>query len=188
MRYTPFPLAGAYLIDLEKREDARGFFSRLFCTEEFARHGLDTNFIQANNSHSVHAGTLRGLHYQLGPHAETKLVRCVRGSFYDVILDLRKDSPTFGKSFGATLSAENRTMMYVPKGFAHGFLTLEEDSEVLYFVSAVYSKEFERGVRWNDPTFKISWPSAPTNISERDQSHPDFDPSYHLLVDEAITQ
>lgn len=106
--------------------------------------------------------------------AETKLVRCIKGAFYDVILDIRPSSPTFGKSFGALLSAENRLMMYVPKGFAHGFLTVEDNSEVLYFVSQVYSKELERGIRWNDPQFKIAWPAAPAIISERDQNHPDF--------------
>ena len=181
MKYTPTPLKGAYLIDLEKREDDRGFFSRLYCTEEFAGKGLENRFIQANNSYSVQKGTLRGLHYQLGESAETKLVRCIKGSFYDVILDLRPDSSTFGRSFGAELSEKNRTMMYVPKGFAHGFLTLEEHSEVLYFVSQYYSKEWERGIRWDDPTFAIQWPSVPIIISERDQSHPNFDKTTHLL-------
>jgi dTDP-4-dehydrorhamnose 3,5-epimerase len=175
MRYRETPLKGAYLIDMEKREDDRGFFARLYCSEEFAKLGLEKNFVQVNNSYSVHRGTLRGLHYQLGDSAETKLVRCLKGSFYDVILDLRPNSPTFGQSFGAELSERNRTMMYVPKGFAHGFLTLEDHSEVLYFVSQFYSKEMERGVRWNDPTFAIAWPTTPSIISERDQSHPNFD-------------
>lgn len=174
MKYTPTPLEGAFLIDLDKRGDERGFFARMFCMEEFATNGLETSFVQANNSSSVKAGTLRGLHYQLEPMAEVKLVRCVRGSFYDVILDLRLGSATFGKSFGAVLSAENRTMMYVPKGFAHGFLTLENDSEVLYLVSQFYSKDLERGIRWNDPFFNIAWPDVPKVISERDNSHPDF--------------
>lgn len=181
MRYTPTPLEGAYLIDLEKREDSRGFFSRLFCENEFAGKGLDNRFLQANNSYSVSKGTLRGLHYQLPPFEETKLVRCVKGAFYDVILDLRPSSLTYGKSFGAVLSADNRTMMYVPKGFAHGFLTLEDHSEVLYFVSQVYSQEKERGIRWNDPAFAIDWPEEPLIISERDLSHPNFDPKHHLL-------
>ncbi len=180
MRFTSTPLEGAYLIDLEKREDDRGFFARLFCTKEFENNGLESNFIQANNSHSVHQGTLRGLHYQLDPKAETKLVRCIKGSFYDVILDLRPKSKTFGCSYGAVLSASNRTMMYVPKGFAHGFLTLEDDSEVLYLVSESYSKELERGIRWNDPQFSITWPSAPQIVSDRDLSHPDFNSAYHL--------
>lgn len=174
MIITPAPLKGAFLIDLEKRSDERGFFARLFCAEEFAKHGLDTRFVQANNSASVHKGTLRGMHYQLSPKAETKLVRCIKGSLYDVILDLREDSETFGKSFGAVLSADNRRMMYVPKGFAHGFLTLEDDSEVLYLVSEFYSKELERGVRWNDPSFNIRWPEPPVVVSERDNAHPNF--------------
>lgn len=180
MIYHKTPLKDAYLIDLDLRGDERGFFSRLFCSEEFSKHGLDKNFLQANNSYSKQKGTLRGLHYQLSPKAETKLVRCIRGSFYDVILDLRPDSPTFGKSFGEVLSAENRRMMYVPKGFAHGFLTLEEDSEVLYMVSESYSKELERGIRWNDPAFNVEWPFQPSVISEKDSSHPEFDPAYHL--------
>lgn len=180
MRFIETPLKGAYLIDLEKKGDDRGFFARIFCSEEFSKCGLEDKFLQANNSHSVHKGTLRGLHYQLDPMSETKLVRCTQGSFYDVILDLRPSSETFLKSFGAILSAENRTMMYVPKGFAHGFLTLENHSEVIYLVSQIYSKELERGIRWNDPKFKIAWPDNPSIISERDQNHPDFDFQYHL--------
>ena len=180
MQFAPTPLKDAYLIDLDLLGDERGFFARLFCADEFAKHGLNPNFIQANNSLSKQKGTLRGLHYQLHPKAETKLVRCIKGSLYDVIVDLRQDSQTFGESFGAVLSAENRSMMYVPKGFAHGFLTLEDNTEVLYMVSEPYSKELERGIRWNDPCFNIEWPSVPLVISERDKSHPDFDPNYHL--------
>ncbi len=180
MRFNETPLAGAFLIDLEKRNDERGFFARLFCSQEFILHGLESRFIQANNSLSVQKGTLRGLHYQLEPMAEAKLVRCLAGALYDLILDLRPASPTFGRSFGATLSADNRLMMYVPKGFAHGFLTLEDHSEVLYFVSQTYSKELERGIRWNDPRFNIQWPVPPSIVSERDQSHPDFDVQHHL--------
>lgn len=180
MKFTPTPIEGAFLVDLELRGDTRGFFARLFCIEEFAQHGLETSFIQANNSLSIPSKTLRGLHYQLPPMQEVKLVRCISGSFFDVILDLRPGSKTFGHSFGAVLSAENRRMMYVPRGFAHGFLTLEPHSEVFYMVSQVYSKEKERGVRWNDPAFKIDWPTTPEVISERDQAHPDFNPDYHL--------
>jgi len=180
MRYTETPLNDAYLIDLERKEDSRGFFSRVFCEKEFSEQGLSGKIAQVNNSLSVDQGTLRGLHYQLPPKAETKIVRCLKGSLFDVILDIRKDSPTFGKSFGAVLSAENRRMMYVPKGFAHGFLTLEPNSEIIYFVSEPYSKELERGIRWDDPRFKIEWPEIPKVVSERDQSHPDFDPEYHL--------
>ena len=174
MKLIDLPMKGAYLIDLEKREDERGFFARLYCKDEFEQHSLESNFVQANNSFSKHKGTLRGLHYQLSPMQETKLVRCIKGSFYDVIVDLRHDSSTFGQSYGAELSEKNRRMMYVPKGFAHGFLTLTDDSEVVYLVSQNYSKDLERGVRWNDPTFSIDWPFTPLIISERDQNHPDY--------------
>lgn len=174
MKYISTPLKDAFLIDLEKREDDRGFFARAYCKEEFSLKGLDPHFIQVNNSFSVRQGTLRGMHYQLEPMAETKLVRCISGSFYDVILDLRPSSPTFGRSFGAQLSAKNRLMMYVPKGFAHGFLTLEDHSEVLYLVSQSYSQQHERGIRWDDPFFKIVWPETPLVISDRDQQHPNF--------------
>ncbi len=122
------------------------------------------------------------MHYQLEPHAEVKMVRCIQGSFYDVILDLRPDSPTFGKSYGAVLSQQNRTMMYVPRGFAHGFLTLEPNSEVFYLVSHPYTAHGERGVRWNDPRFSIRWPETPAVVSKRDQTHPDFEPSHHLGI------
>lgn len=182
MLFNRTPLEDAYLIDLEKREDERGFFARLFCTKEFSKQGLESSFVQANISHSKDKGTLRGLHYQLPPMAETKLVRCIRGSFYDVILDVRPQSDTFGKSFGAILSAENRRMMYVPRGCAHGFLTLEPDSEVLYLVSTPYNKELERGIRWDDPFFNISWPGMPAVISESDRCQVNFDPGYHLCA------
>ena len=136
--------------------------------------------MQVNNSLSAQKGTLRGMHYQLAPRAETKLVRCIRGALYDVILDLRPDSPTFGQSFGAELSAENRRMMYVPKGFAHGFITLADDAEAFYFVDESYAPEQERGVRWDDPRFGIAWPIAPAVLSDKDRGHRDFDPAWHL--------
>ncbi|MBS4167671.1 dTDP-4-dehydrorhamnose 3,5-epimerase [Parachlamydia sp. AcF125] len=180
MEFIPTPLEGAFMIDLNKFGDERGFFARLFCQKEFARHGLESGIVQVNNSFSAKKGTLRGLHYQLAPYEETKLVRCIQGALYDVIVDLRVDSPTFKKAFGAVLSSENRLMMYVPKGFAHGFMTLEPDSEIMYFVSQFYSQEYERGVRWDDPAFAIGWPAAPALISERDKNHPDFDLSEHL--------
>jgi dTDP-4-dehydrorhamnose 3,5-epimerase len=179
MKITPVPLKGACLVDLETQGDERGFFARLFCAIEFEKHGLESNVIQANDSFSSETGTLRGMHYQLPPFEETKLVRCIRGSVYDAILDLRPDSPTFGESFGTTLSAENRQMLYVPRGFAHGFLTLEPDTEILYLVSAPYSPFHERGIRWNDPRFQINWPFEPSLVSEKDRSHPDFNPDYH---------
>lgn len=180
MIFTATPLAGAYLIDLEKRGDDRGFFARAFCQREFAQHGLVTNFVQVNNSLSAHKGTLRGMHYQLPPKAETKLVRCIRGALFDVILDLRRESPTFGQSFGAELSAEDRRMMYVPKGFAHGFITLSDDTEAFYFVDEFYAPETERGVRWDDPRFAITWPSPPVVLSDKDRQWRDFDPAWHL--------
>ena len=174
MRFNPLPLEGAFLIDLQMKEDERGFFSRLFCVKEFAEKDLETSFVQSNNSQSKFRGTLRGLHYQMGEWAEVKLVRCIQGALFDVIVDVRPKSPTFGKWFGEVLSAHNRSMMYVPRGFAHGFLTLEPNSEVIYLVSQYYSQECERGIRWNDPAIDIKWPFEPSIISERDQSHPDF--------------
>ncbi|MFW6032316.1 MAG: dTDP-4-dehydrorhamnose 3,5-epimerase [Phycisphaeraceae bacterium] len=182
MKFEPTPLEGAYLIEPERKGDDRGFFARVFCQREFEEQGLSTRFVQVNNSLSATRGTLRGVHYQLPPHAETKVVRCIRGSIYDVILDLRDESPTFGRSFGAELSAENRRMMYCPKGFAHGFITLNDDTEALYFVDAAYAPEHERGIRWNDPAFRIEWPFEPVVVSEKDQNHPDFDASWHLVA------
>jgi dTDP-4-dehydrorhamnose 3,5-epimerase len=180
MRFVPTPLPGAFVIELEKREDDRGFFARVFCEREFAEAGLDTRFVQINNSLSKDRGTLRGMHYQLGPAAETKVVRCLRGALWDAVLDLRLGSATFGQSFGAELSARNRRMMYVPRGFAHGFLTLERDTEALYLVSAFYDPNRERGVRWNDPRFAMAWPAKPRVISEKDAQQCDFDPAWHL--------
>jgi len=180
MRFTETSIPGAYLIDLEKRGDDRGFFARAFCEQEFASHQLVSRFVQVNNSLSAHKGTLRGMHYQLAPKAETKLIRCIRGSLYDLILDLRPGSPSFGRSFGAELSAENRRMMYVPKGFAHGFITLEENTEAFYFVDEFYAPDRERGLRWNDPAFQLSWPIAPVVLSDKDAGQRDFDPAWHL--------
>lgn len=180
MIFSETPLRGAWVIDLEKRGDERGFFARSFCEREFAEHGLATRFVQMNDSLSARKGTLRGMHYQLPPGAETKVVRCVRGALHDVILDLREGSPTFGKSFGADLTAENRRMMYVPKGFAHGFVTLADDTEALYLVDAFYAPDRERGIRFDDPRFAIPWPIAPTVVSDKDRAHRTFDPAWHL--------
>lgn len=180
MLFTKLPLEGAYTIDLDKKGDDRGFFARFFCTNEFKSHGLDDQFVQVNNSLSACKGTLRGIHYQLQPKAEAKLVRCIKGALYDVILDLRKDSSTFGQSYGCELTADNRRMMYVPKGFGHGFVTLEDDTEALYLVSEFYNPELERGIRWNDARFNIKWPVVPSVISAKDLEHADFDPEYHL--------
>ena len=181
MLFPTTPLVGAYLIELQKLGDERGFFARAFCAREFEREGLECGFVQVNNSFTQQRGTLRGLHYQLPPAAEVKLVRCIRGSFYDAILDLRPDSPTFGRSFGAELSADNRLMMYVPRGFAHAILTLEDETEALYFVSDFYAPAQERGIRWNDPRFDIKWPVAPMEISAKDAAWPDFDEMIHGL-------
>jgi dTDP-4-dehydrorhamnose 3,5-epimerase len=183
MNLQETPLQGAYVIELEKRGDDRGFFARVFCRNEFQRAGLATEFVQVNNSLSTLAGTLRGMHYQLPPRAETKLVRCVRGVLWDCILDLRANSPTFGQWFGEVISAENRKMMYVPKGFAHGFITLEPNTEVFYFVDECYSPEHERSVRWNDARFAIRWPAQPQIVSEKDAAVRDFDPRWHLTLD-----
>jgi dTDP-4-dehydrorhamnose 3,5-epimerase len=173
------PLTTARLIELERLGDERGFFARAFCAQEFEKRGLESKFVQVNNSFSSQRGTLRGLHYQLPPAAEVKLVRCVRGAFYDAILDLRPDSPSFGRSFGAELNAENRLMMYVPKGFAHAILTLEDDTEALYFSSNFYAPGQERGIRWDDPRFAIEWPGRPTEISAKDKAWPDFSKVFH---------
>lgn len=174
MKFHDTPLDGARVIDLEKRGDERGFFARYFCEREFAAAGLETSFVQINNSLSVKKGTLRGLHYQLPPAAEVKVVRCVRGAMWDVIVDLRPDSPTFKKWFGLELTADNRLMMYVPRGFAHAILTLTDDTEALYLVSAFYAPNLERGLRWNDPAIAIEWPIKPVEISAKDAKWPDL--------------
>lgn len=180
MQFTKTPIPGAYLVEIEKREDERGFFGRAFCRDEFAANGIESAFVQANNSASFKKGTLRGLHFQLEPASETKFIRCIKGSIFDVVLDMRKDSPTQGQWFSAILTAENRRSIVIPRGCAHGFMTLEDDSEVFYLVSNFYSKDLERGVRWDDPAFGIKWPMHPTVISDRDQKHPYFDPAYHF--------
>jgi len=179
MIFHKTPVADARVIELEKRGDDRGFFARYFCEKEFAAEGLETRFVQANNSLSAKKGTLRGMHYQLAPAAEVKVVRCLKGALWDAILDLRPDSPTFLKWFGAELTAENRLMMYVPRGFAHAILTLTDDTEALYLVSDFYAPEEERGIRWNDPRFGVEWPIDPVEISAKDAAWPDFDPEYH---------
>lgn len=182
MIFNETPLKGAYIIDLERRGDDRGFFARFFCINEFDRLDLDRNVVQINNSLSANKGTLRGMHYQLPPKSETKVIRCISGALYDVILDLRPGSPTFGQWFGAELTAENRRMMYVPKGFAHGFLTLDDNTEALYLVTEFYAPEKERCIRWNDPSFNIKWPFEPIVISPKDRNAPDFDQKHHLGI------
>jgi dTDP-4-dehydrorhamnose 3,5-epimerase len=180
MKFNETPLKGAYLIDLEKRGDDRGFFARFFCINEYDKLKLGRNVVQINNSFSVYKGTLRGMHYQLPPKAETKIVRCVKGAFYDVIIDIRKNSATFGQWYGAELTAENRKMMYVPKEFAHGFLTLDDNTEAIYLVTEFYAPDQERCIRWNDPKFNIQWPFFPTIISDKDKNQSDYDIKDHL--------
>jgi dTDP-4-dehydrorhamnose 3,5-epimerase len=174
MRFAETELPGAYLIDLERREDERGFFARAWCEEEFAAYGLDTRVSQCNVSFNERRGTLRGLHYQVAPHSEVKVIRCTRGAVFDVIVDIRPESETYTRWIGIELSEENRRMLYVPEGFAHGFQTLEDDVEVAYQMSNYHHPEAEFGVRWNDPCFGIDWPIADAVISPRDQSFDDF--------------
>ena len=181
MKFVKTALDGAYIIELEKIGDERGFFSRLYCSNEFSMFNLKNNFVQVNNSLSKNKGTLRGIHYQMSPMAETKLVRCIQGSLFDVIIDLRKDSVTYKKWFGAKLSSDNRKMMYVPEGFGHGFLTLEDSTEVIYFVSESVSPEHEKTLLWNDKEIGIKWPIKPRVISDKDKNNPNFDESFHIF-------
>jgi dTDP-4-dehydrorhamnose 3,5-epimerase len=167
-------LAGAFLIDLERRSDDRGFFARTFCQQEFEAHGLNAQVVQCNVSFNKRKGTLRGMHYQAAPFAEAKLVRCTSGSIYDVIIDLRPASATFKQYLAVELSAENRRMLYIPEDFAHGFQTLQDDTEIFYQMAQRYSPEHARGVRWNDPAFGIEWPEGERIIIERDRNYPDF--------------
>jgi dTDP-4-dehydrorhamnose 3,5-epimerase len=170
--FTPTELSGACVVDLEPRGDARGLFARAFCADEFARHGLVTAFVQMNVSFTAAKGTIRGLHYQIGDAAETKLVRCTRGAIFDVIVDLRPGSPTFGKHIGVELTADNRRAVYVPKMFAHGHQALTDDVELLYQVDAFYQPAAERGIRFDDPALAIVWPEPVTVVSEKDRSWP----------------
>jgi dTDP-4-dehydrorhamnose 3,5-epimerase len=179
MIFEKTPVTGVHVIRLEARQDDRGLFARVFCESEFAAQGLETKYVQSNLSMSRQRGTLRGMHYQIGTAAEVKVVRCTSGALYDVALDLRPDSPTFGRSFGLELSADNRTTLYIPRGCAHGFITLTDNAEVTYLVSAPYSPQQERGVRYNDPRFSIAWPIAPVAISPKDAQWPDFEPVFH---------
>jgi dTDP-4-dehydrorhamnose 3,5-epimerase len=168
------PLAGAYVIEPEPREDDRGFFARVWCDAEFAAHGLDTKIAQSSISWNRRRGTLRGMHFQGPPHEEVKLVRCIRGALYDVIIDLRPASPTFTQHVAVELNAENRRALYIPRGFSHGFQTLEDDTEVLYQISEPYAPGSARGVRFDDPAFGITWPVRNPIMHERDRYYPDF--------------
>ena len=180
MIFTESPLKGAFIIDSEPIEDERGLFARTWCQREFEARGLETRIAQCSTSFNAKKGTLRGMHYQVPPAAETKIVRCVRGAVHDVIIDLRPHSPTFTRHAAVVLSAANRRMLYVPAGFAHGFQTLEDDTEIVYQISEFYSPEHARGVRWDDPAFHIAWPEDERTIGTRDRSYPDFDP--HLVA------
>jgi dTDP-4-dehydrorhamnose 3,5-epimerase len=174
--FTPTGLAGAYTIDLETRQDERGLFARVWCAREYAEHGLETQCAQISLSVNRLRGTLRGMHFQVAPHEEVKIVRCTRGVIHDVIIDLRPESPTYLRHFGVDLTAENRRQLYIPKGFAHGFQTLEDGCEVLYQMSEFYAPDAQRGVRWNDPIFGIAWPIPDPTLNDRDRSYPDFKP------------
>ena len=176
MNFVPTRLAGAYIVDLHPQNDSRGFFARTWCQKEFSEHGLNAGLVQCSISFNLKKGTFRGMHYQAAPYEEAKLVRCTMGSIWDVIVDLRADSPTFKEYLSVTLSADNRKMLYVPEKFAHGFITLEDNTEVFYQMSEFYSPERARGFRWNDPTFRIRLPLDVTVISDRDQDYPDFSP------------
>jgi dTDP-4-dehydrorhamnose 3,5-epimerase len=172
MQIHTTPLPGAALVDLKLLEDDRGFFARAFCRQEFVDAGLEPLVEQANISYNHKAGTLRGFHYQLEPNAETKLIRCYRGAIYDVIVDLRQESPTYLQWFGAELSEDNRTAMYVPRLFAHAYLTLTDAAEVIYQVSTPYTPGAERGLRWDDPALAVDWPIPPAIVSEKDAAWP----------------
>ncbi len=172
MRFEKTPLAGAFVIELDPIEDERGFFARSFCADEFKRHGLDSTVAQCNVSFNQKAGTLRGLHYQIEPHQEAKLVRCTSGSIFDVIVDLREHSPTKFQWFASELTSSNRRGLFVPAGFAHGFQTLADNCEVVYQMSAPYHPASARGLRWDDPQLGISWPLADPIMSEKDRGLP----------------
>jgi dTDP-4-dehydrorhamnose 3,5-epimerase len=167
-------LKGAFVIDIEKLEDHRGFFARAWCQKEFEEHHLVSRIRQANVSYNMTKGTLRGMHYQLSPYEETKLVRCTNGAIYDVIIDLRPVSPTYAQWIGVELTAENYKMLYVPENFAHGFITLKNNTEVTYQVSQFYTPGSERGIRWDDPAFGIDWPIEARVISDKDSNWPDY--------------
>ena len=174
MIFTETELKGAFIIDMTPIQDERGFFGRTFCDKEFEAAGLETNFAQANASRSRDQFTLRGMHYQTNGHEEIKVIRCVRGKIQDVIIDLRPDSPTYCQHIKVELSEDNKRMLYVPRGFAHGFLSLVPDCEVAYMVSAKYSPQNERAVRWDDPLFDVKWEAQPLVLSEKDARHPDY--------------
>ena len=176
MRFIETHLPGAFIIEPERREDERGFFARVWCPREALAHGIQAQWVQCNISYNARRGTLRGMHYQAAPHAEAKLVRCTLGTIHDVIVDLRPDAPTYLQHVVVTLTAQNRRLVYIPEGLAHGFLTLEDNTEVFYQMAEFYAPGCARGIRWNDPAFGIQWPEEVRIISERDRNYPDFKP------------
>jgi len=175
MTFHETKLRWVFEIHLEPKSDERGFFARTWCQKEFAAHGLSPRLVQCNVSFNTRRGTLRGIHYQAAPHAEAKLVRCTKGAIYDVVVDLRPESPTLRGFMAVVLTAKNRRALYVPEGCGHGFLTLEDETEVFYQMSEFYNAESSRGVRWDDPAFQIAWPERVEVISERDRTYPDFE-------------
>ena len=174
MIFTETELKGAFVIEPDRKEDARGFFARTWCVEEFKAHGLDPRVVQCNISFNKKKGTLRGMHWQVAPHPEAKLVRCTMGALWDVIIDLRPASPTYQQHLGVELTPENRKMLFIPEGFAHGFQTLADNTEVFYQMSEFFAAECARGLRWNDPAFGITWPPGERIINGRDSNYPDF--------------
>lgn len=174
MIFVETNLTGAFIIEPERLEDERGFLARTWCQHQFEAHGLDSQLVQCSISFNKKKGTLRGMHYQVAPYEEARLVRCTMGAIYDVIIDLRPHSPTFRNWISTELTEENRRMLYIPEGFAHGFLTLEDNTEVFYQMSEFYHPEFARGTRWDDPAFGIEWPTDITVISDKDREYPDF--------------
>lgn len=175
MLFHETKLPGVFEIHLEPHPDHRGFFARAWCQQEFMAHELNSALVQCGISFNLRKGTLRGMHFQAPPYAEAKLVRCTRGSIYDVVLDLRSASPTYRNWIAVTLTSANRVMVYIPEGCAHGLMTLEDDTEVFYQMSQFYSAESAQGVRWNDPAFQITWPLVPEVMSARDLTYPDFE-------------
>jgi dTDP-4-dehydrorhamnose 3,5-epimerase len=178
MIFIETKLRGAFVVEPDPLADERGLFARTFCKQEFAAHNLQTEFVQCNISFNKHKGTLRGMHYQSAPYQEAKLVRCTSGAIYDVIIDLRPDSATYTQWISVELSAENRKMLYVPEDFAHGFLTLADNTEIFYQMGEFYTPEAACGLRWNDPALNIHWPANVTAISPKDQDYPDFHPEW----------
>lgn len=174
MRFTPTPVAGAMIVELDGHADSRGYFARTFCEADFAEAGLAMRVVQTNISHNPHKGTLRGMHYQEGPYGEPKAVQCASGRIFDVAVDLRPDSPSYRRWAGVELSPRANRLFFIPRGCAHGFLTLEAGSDIVYLMGARYVAGAGRGVRWNDPAFSIAWPGIPTEMSERDANYPDF--------------